>query len=378
MKLLYLNGNSLDTSMAHMHQTVAMCNAFAENGIDVILSVPKTIDSEHSLLAFHRKYERINFKVVFREVSLIEKINRYVDIGFKGRHIKSIQPDLIFTRDPSSLHLAINSKIKTVFELHNSLIHHSSKLLNLYWSSYVRKVSGHKRVKLVAISAALKNFWIEKGVHPEKIISQHDGFDEKQVKQLITKTEARKALNMKSAKIYVTYAGSLGADRKVASLIELAHKLPEIEVLVIGGSDKQVEMMSRIKKEQGVSNITFTGQIPHKDVPQYLTASDILIAIWSKSVPTIYYCSPLKIFEYMISGNAIVADDFPTIREVLKNNENSILITPESLDELVKAVELLIREPKLRINLGNNARLEAFNNYSWNKRAAKIIDYVNS
>ena len=41
-----------------------------------------------------------------------------------------------------------------------------------------------------------------------------------------------------------------------------------------------------------------------------------------------HFTSPLKLFEYMAAGRAIVASDLPAIREVLRDGENALLVTP--------------------------------------------------
>jgi len=126
--------------------------------------------------------------------------------------------------------------------------------------------------------------------------------------------------------------------------------------------------------EDGIDNISFIGQIPHKDTPKYLFASDILLALWSKDVPTINFCSPLKVFEYMASGRTIVAYGFPTIREVLNNKKNALLVEPESIEELKNAVDYALKEDVSF--LGRNARNDVFENYSWIDRAKRILENI--
>ena len=85
-------------------------------------------------------------------------------------------------------------------------------------------------------------------------------------------------------------------------------------------------------------------------------ASDILLALWSKKVLTINYCSPLKLFEYMASGRTIIAHDFITIKEVI-NEKNGYLIDRNDKNALTKEIKSLLNksEPELSlIKLKNN------------------------
>ena len=78
--------------------------------------------------------------------------------------------------------------------------------------------------------------------------------------------------------------------------------------------------------------------------PEYLY-SGYSVSLWSYEVPTINYCSPLKIFEYMAAGRTILAQGFPTILEVLHNNENAIIAKPDSFQDLYDKLKYALDFP---------------------------------
>ena len=111
MKILFLHGNSLDITKANMHQTVAVCNAFVENGNEVILMVPSLGKAnDNRLKDFKNNYHEIKFEVNFRNITLKEKLSRYTNTPFKCKEIEDLDFDIIFTRDPSALHVALQTK----------------------------------------------------------------------------------------------------------------------------------------------------------------------------------------------------------------------------------------------------------------------------
>jgi glycosyltransferase involved in cell wall biosynthesis len=85
--------------------------------------------------------------------------------------------------------------------------------------------------------------------------------------------------------------------------------------------------------------------------------------------------SPLKVFEYMSSGKAIVCADFPVLREVL-SDDNAILVNPEDRDGWVSAIERL-KDRNLREQLGQQAYQDFLEHYTWKKRAAKVLEKFN-
>jgi glycosyltransferase involved in cell wall biosynthesis len=378
MKILYLHGNSLDTTKANMHQTVAMCNAFAESGNEVILMVPTLGNANNERLKlFENNYHSINFKVCFRNISLIEKLSRYTNIPFKCKEIEDLYYDFIFTRDPSALHVALHTKKDILFEIHNNKIHQNSTIFNFYWSTFVKKISKLNRVKLITISWALRNYWLDFGVQQDKIYDLHDGFDFNTYEKILDQNLVRKELGLELHKKYACYTGSLDKDRGIDNLIYLASKITTIEVIVVGGNLNQVEFYKKNANDQKLSNIKFVGRVDHQEIPKYLYASDYLIGVWSKNIPTINYCSPLKIFEYMASGKIIVAQGYKTIKEVLKDGYNSVIIEPDSKESLVDAFNDILKNETEYDKIGNQARKDAFELYSWKVRVENIMKLIN-
>jgi glycosyltransferase involved in cell wall biosynthesis len=82
--------------------------------------------------------------------------------------------------------------------------------------------------------------------------------------------------------------------------------------------------------------------------------------------------SPLKIFEYMAAGRAIICSDLPVLREVLTDGETARLCHPERLDEWRRAVEELRESPELRRELGKAAQRVLIERYTWTGRGSRI------
>jgi glycosyltransferase involved in cell wall biosynthesis len=86
------------------------------------------------------------------------------------------------------------------------------------------------------------------------------------------------------------------------------------------------------------------------------------------------YASPLKLFEYMSLGRAIVAPDQPNIREVLTHDQDALLFNPADRHGLVRAVLALHEQPDVRRRLGAGAwetveRLDL----SWRNNAERVL-----
>jgi glycosyltransferase involved in cell wall biosynthesis len=107
------------------------------------------------------------------------------------------------------------------------------------------------------------------------------------------------------------------------------------------------------------------------DVAGKLVSADILALPNPASAISNHATSPLKLFEYMAAGRAIVASDLPSIREVLNHDTNALLVAPGDPAALAAAIRRLATDAALRGRLGAAAR-SAVLDYSWSRRAERL------
>ena len=128
----------------------------------------------------------------------------------------------------------------------------------------------------------------------------------------------------------IGYFGSIYKSRGIDMIIKLS-KIDKNNVYVIyGGNNLECE---NFKKKYPYKNLFFNSYIPYSKVKEKLKKIDICILPYSKKITVSgnvgdihKFTSPLKIFDYMKCGKLIICSNIKVIREVLKNNENSILI----------------------------------------------------
>jgi len=383
MKLVYIHGNKITSEMANLLQVVSMCDAFASKGVNVELVTPYTkekIDNPHEYLSSRFEMENgldLSFYSKMKLFNRLDILGSYFGIK-KYLNKNKNKANLYFTRSPLIFFLLANKKLPVIYEAHNSKIHNNIKLFDRYWSQKVIEASQISScLAFIPISEKLGDYWREKGVPPQKILPLHDGFNNQMFKENIPKNQARLELKLPVENKIVTYTGSLYPNREIENIIELAKHFSKELFIVVGGPQKNADHYQSVAKKQGITNINFTGPVEHSRIPLYLYASDVLLALWSKKVPTINYCSPLKIFEYMAAGRIIVAHGFPTIKEIIRHEENGLLVLPGNFEDLIEKTSIAINNTNHK-NIEKQARADAFEKYTWNKRVTKILEAINN
>lgn len=147
------------------------------------------------------------------------------------------------------------------------------------------------------------------------------------------------------------------------------HASPGLHLLVAGDGPARSTLEAHARRLGASDRVTFAGVIPRDQIVDFVAAFDI--ALQPRAVS---YASPLKIFEYMAAGRAIVAPDLPNIREILSHERTAILIEPQNPDALRAAVERLARDSPLRLALGKAAREEFLRRgLTWDVNAQRVI-----
>lgn len=86
--------------------------------------------------------------------------------------------------------------------------------------------------------------------------------------------------------------------------------------------------------------------------------------------------SPLKLFEYMAAGRAIVVSDLPVLRDVVRDGVDTIMCEPENTVAWSDALCRLAADPGLRTRLGRAARAEFLRAHTWVARARAALEGV--
>src|SRR5690606_7054747 len=120
--------------------------------------------------------------------------------------------------------------------------------------------------------------------------------------------------------------------------------------------------------------VTFTGMVDHADMPSHIGAMDIAVAPYNPRPD--FYFSPLKLFEYMAAGRAIIAADIGQIPEIIDHERTGLLVPPGDATALAGAIMTLIDDRTLAASLGRNARQEAVERYAWERNAEIVADLI--
>ncbi|MDH4100636.1 MAG: glycosyltransferase family 4 protein [Nitrospirota bacterium] len=170
----------------------------------------------------------------------------------------------------------------------------------------------------------------------------------------------------------ICYTGHLYPWKGVDTLVKAMAHLPDARLTIVGGEAGDIQRLRSLGTELKVeARIHFEGWVAPEKVAGYLERAQVAVVPLGTDVIASHFTSPLKLFEYMAAGVPVVASDLPSVREVLTDGVNAVLVRPDDPKALAEGVQKLLADRSLANRLATRA-LDDVRQYSWSSRAEKI------
>ena len=361
MKIVAIAGSQIPSDTANSLQVMKACQALVQLGHDLTLIVPGVPNTSVDLKSHYGLQTDIH-------IEWLASSNRRILPWRAFLRARKLKPDLVYSWLIQSAVLALLVKLPAVFEIHIQ----PTGTLGPAWHRAFAWIRGRKR--LASITQALvdvldrsHNIRFQK----DEVVIAPNGVDLERFDSLPSTPElARQKLDLPSAPT-VMCTGHLYAGRGVDLFLALAKEITQAHFIWVGGKPEDVETW---KKRVQSDNVTFMGFIPNQDLPLYQSAADVLLMPYSGTADSAGVASPMKMFEYMASGRAIVTADLPVIREVL-NEKNAVFCEPGDIRKWKLEIEILLADEPHKVELGKQARQDV-ESYTWLARAEKIMQRI--
>lgn len=260
------------------------------------------------------------------------------------------------------------------------------KIFKLPIVSTIEKYNLSNAAHIIVVSDVLKNILLKFGVDENKIIVNPNGIDERKYNPQIKYDDVRQKYNLEN-KIVIGFIGTFGqwhgAENIALAFGKLLKKSPEYKnktkLFMIGDGVMMPIVKKHILEFDLQENVVLTGLIPQEQGAKFLSACDILI---NATVPnpdgSEFFGSPTKLFEYMAMGKAIICSDMAQMSKILEQGKTAYMVEPGNIDELATAMKELVDNGELRQCLGDSARDEVIQKYTWNKHVDKILKAISN
>jgi len=248
------------------------------------------------------------------------------------------------------------------------------RLVNHALASQVRERVFRHADALLPVSDALFAYALEQGADPARVHVIANGIDP----HLFHPQAAPLALPQLAGKRVIGFSGSLkpwhGLDILLDAFRDIAVGYPERHLLIVGEGPLR-GWIEGYAAGAGISaQVTVTGWVPLEQVAGYLRCMELAVAPYPPSDD--FYFSPLKLFEYLATGTAVIASRIGQIETSLRDGVDALLVRPGDRQQLAEAMVRLLGQPQLRRQLGL-AAAQTGSERTWPNNARRVMAIAN-
>lgn len=210
------------------------------------------------------------------------------------------------------------------------------------------------------------------GISHNRILFIHTGANPTTFRPNLPVQDLRKTYDLTSGNTLL-YVGSFSRWHALEYLLRAVARLVKtnasVKLLLVGQGEKYASCFNLIQKLHLQNHVFFLGARPLSEIPRYINASDICLALFDRTYPPFrklgYYYSPIKVHEYKSCGKALVVSDYPLLRELVHDSVHGYTVDETNVPVLTKTLQNLLGHKALLQRIGSANRRDVLAHYTW-------------
>jgi glycosyltransferase involved in cell wall biosynthesis len=380
VKILYHHRTrSKDGQYVHIEE---MIRALREQGHEVIIVAPPSAETESfgsdaGLVASLKRYLP---KWCYEVMELSYSLVAYRRLA---KAVRDHKPDCLYERYnlflPAGVWLARKYRLPMLLEINSPILEERSRYDGLSLARLARWSQAYawrNADVVLPVTRVLGDIVQAYGVEPQRIVVIPNGINEERFAGAPDVQAAKRALGLEDS-LVLGFTGFVrdwhGLD-KVITMMAQDPPGARRHLLVVGDGPVRATLEQQARELGIASRVIFTGIVARDDVARYVAAFDIAL-----QPAVVAYASPLKLFEYLALGKAIIGPAQPNLLEILRDGHNAVLFDPASADGMAGAIGRLCADDALRSKVARNAHATiAEQKLTWGANARRVTDLFQS
>lgn len=391
MKIIYITLENMSLhkgSVVHVKEVII---GLRKLGHQVTLIAPALGKLEYADCCYDIHPNAIN---LIRFLGLKKK-SYFVSLVSLFLHLLRVLPrsDVIYAREYYAVLVALLPRLlfkrKLIFEM-NGLASEEQKLRG---DSFINRIVS----SLIKIAERLATRWSDRIVSvtpqiashltthydcpPEKVVVIENGANTDRFHPIDDEgllLGLRRELGIERHECIVAFVGNLAPWQGVEYLINaaplLVKEIKNIRFLIIGDGVLKGKFKEDVNRLGVTDRFIFTGMVDYQQIPLYINIADVCVVL-KRKLRSGY--SPLKLYEYMACGKPVVASRVEGL-EFIEEEGTGLLIEPEDVIGLEKALQDLFRNTNKRVAMGLKGLGIAREKFSWDSRVVEISEILSA
>jgi len=159
-----------------------------------------------------------------------------------------------------------------------------------------------------------------------------------------------------------------GIDVVIDAVAHLVSQFPSLRLRIVGTGPQRVALEDLARRRGIAEHVFFEGAVANVAVADYYARADIFVSMsYSESFGQ-------TVVEAMLAELPVVSAENVGSREIIEDGTTGFLVQAGNTEELIARLQILIANPRLRLEFGNQARQVAVRRYNWNTISQQYLD----
>ena len=184
-----------------------------------------------------------------------------------------------------------------------------------------------------------------------------------------SRRKSKRKLSIPEGNTTVTIVAALRPEKNHDMFLDaallVAEKRKNITFLIVGEGEEKARLQTVVNKNLLEDRVIFMGN--RNDIPEILSATDISV------LSSVWEIFPVTVLEAMAAGLPVISTDVGSLSEIIRNDEEGILIPPEDSAALAKAIERLADNKEIRLDMGKRARKKVLEKFSTERMLSQYV-----
>jgi len=175
------------------------------------------------------------------------------------------------------------------------------------------------------------------------------------------------------------YVGTLadwqGLDIVIKALPKILEGQP-VKLHIVGrGRSRQRKMLAKQIRKLGLdAHVIVQPAVPHHEIPALVAQADICVAPLGLNDRNVTQgACPIKVLEYMAAGRPLLASNMPIVRELVREDVDGLLFSPNDPDDLARQAGVLLKDMELSKRLAESAAAHVREKFTWHESQKKLV-----
>ncbi|MDP1552318.1 MAG: glycosyltransferase family 4 protein, partial [Methanobacteriaceae archaeon] len=306
--------------------------------------------------------------------------------------LRKVKPGIIHVQgsnvSPYLFYALLLKRYKKIVTYHSypsrELVAHGRLKENSVKYTFLRlfeKFTFSKSDRIITVTKSLKNWLSEDFDSEDKIFTIPNGVNTIKFDYKIDNNYIMNKLNLSNDEYIIFHAKAFvpnnGQEYIIKAMPEILRHYKNVKLILAGDGPTKSKLVELSKKLKIFNNVLFLGEVPHEEIPQLMSASNVVV-VPSVQMNGFEEGSSIFSLEAMAMKKPVIASNVGGFKDSIVNGKNGLLIPDKNSDAIAHNILKLIKDPIFADKLAENALNYVKNERNWSKIAKDTLKIYES